>query len=154
MRCKEPKWEVSPGNAGGTTYIPSGIGTPCNPTGGETRCGWRRVRVGYFAGRKTRINSRKWMDRFSFLHFGLSSISNPKLKGLKMFSLQIFDPVWVERTWPFVVSSWSKINIWYRFYVWDSIVLQQYDEGFSSSLFYFFLALTLTVEVFSASSYP
>lgn len=111
--------------------------------------------VGYFAGRRTQINSRKWMDRFSFLHFGLSSISNPKLKGLKMFSLQIFDPVWVERTWPFVVSSRSKINIRYRFYVWDSIVLRQYDEGFSSSLFYFsFLALTLIVEVFSASSYP
>lgn len=32
---KEPKREMSPGNAEGTTYIPSGAGTPCNPSGGD-----------------------------------------------------------------------------------------------------------------------
>lgn len=56
---------MSPGNAEGTTYIPSGAGTPCNPSGGEARCDWRRVHVGYFAGRRTRISCRKWVDKLS-----------------------------------------------------------------------------------------
>lgn len=85
--CGEPIWEMSPGNAEGTTYIPSGVGTPCNPSGGEARCDWRRVHVGYFAGRRTRINCRKWVDKLSaFAVSGLESISDPKIKKTTLCS--------------------------------------------------------------------
>lgn len=66
---------MSPGNAEGTTYIPSGVGTPCNPSGRKARYDWRRRHVGYFAGRRTRIKCRKRVDKLSIfvvwpgLHF-------------------------------------------------------------------------------------
>lgn len=54
-------------------HIPSGLETPHNPTGGDGRCSWRKVRLGTVCWHCDPDKQHEMDGQIFFLHFGLPS---------------------------------------------------------------------------------